>query len=81
MTHIDERLEYYLMMVRLMTEADAQLKADALDQGSRIYSEDLAALRGAVCIAQEAAARIAKELATVEAADGWGLPARRFARH
>jgi hypothetical protein len=59
----DERLDYYLMVARLMAEADAQMREDALDGGSQPYAEDLWALRRAVQAAEDAAARIVVGLA------------------
>jgi hypothetical protein len=58
----DERLDYYLMVARLMAEAEAQMRVDALDRGSLDYATDLADLRRAVQNAEEAAARIAVSL-------------------
>lgn len=83
MISIDERLEYYVMVARLMAEADLQMQADSLDSGSRPYSEDLASLRGAVRMAEEAASRIVDDLRATRAQStmGWEMQARRFARH
>lgn len=37
----DERLQYYLMLARLLAEADLQLEADADDPGSAPMARDL----------------------------------------
>jgi len=60
----DERMDYYLMITRLMAEADAQLDADAHDPASIPYAEDLATLREAIQTAEETAARIVVALIT-----------------
>jgi hypothetical protein len=62
MSSHDERIDYFLMVTRLMSEAEAQLDADSHDGGSYPYAEDLAALRTAVQTAEEAAARIVVSL-------------------
>lgn len=60
----DERLDYYLMVTRLMAEAESQLEADAGDRGCRGYAEELEILRDAIQGAQQAAARIVLKLVT-----------------
>lgn len=60
--HSDERLDYYLMVARLMSEADAQLRADATEKHSVGYSTELSELRRCIRGAEEAAARIAVRL-------------------
>ena len=70
----DERLDYYLMITRLMAEADTQLEADANDQDSIRYAEDLEILREAAQPAEAAAAKIVLGLITSRRA---GLAAER----
>lgn len=64
----DERIDYYLMVTRLMAEADAQLDADAGTPSSLPYAEDLELLREAVQMAEQAAARIVVSLVTTKRA-------------
>ena len=70
----DERMDYYLMVTRLMAEADAQLDADSRDPACIPYGEDLATLREAIQTAEEAAARIVVALITSKRT---GVPAER----
>lgn len=60
----DERLDYYLMVTRLMAEAGAQLEADARERESIPYAEDLEILREAIQTAEAAAAKIVLGLIT-----------------
>lgn len=68
MSSHDERIDYYLMVTRLMAEADAQLDADAADPASLPHAEDLELLREAVQTAEQAAARIVVALVTTKRA-------------
>ena len=78
----DERIDYFLMLTRLMSEADSQLEADIMDPGSHPYAEDLATLHEAIQMAEEAAARIvlsliaAKRSAPIAERDAASRPAR-----
>ena len=64
MSAYDERIDYFLMLTRLLSEAEAQLGADAADRGSVGYAEDLEVLREAIQSSEAAAARIALTLIT-----------------
>ena len=58
MKAFDERLHYFVTLAHLLSEAEAQLEADAEDPGSAGYAEQLDLLRDAVEAALDAAIQI-----------------------
>ena len=83
MSQFDERLDYYLMLTRLMGEADAQLEVESAGPERHAYAADLDALREAIIAAEEAAARIVIQLVSAKQTPGVSAEARvlRPARH
>lgn len=79
----DERLQYYLTMAHLLSEADLQLEADAEDPGSAPYGEALAELRAAVELALVSCVRITGEVQTLrsQTAQPPAAPGVRMGKH
>ena len=83
MSQFDERLDYYLMLTRLMGEADAQLAVEASNSERLAFADDLEILREAILAAEEAASRIVIQLVSTKQKPVGSVAARvpRSARH
>jgi len=66
----DERLQYYLILVRLLREAQLQLEADGEESGSKAYAAELADLTDVITEAVHCAIDVAIKIKALSGVRG-----------